>query len=124
MGRYSTDLNYIGFNPELKSLNFKLGFIEPFFTKSNSKNSEQKEQPENLETGLFIEEDEIDYPEEVQRIDLSKYAKFCEMGCTATDKYFEFMIVQPIKENKNDIWLMNDLKELKLVCNGLKDNCQ
>lgn len=136
-GRYSTDLNSIGFVPlaidQKASLAYKFGFLKPYFPEPVIAKVEPKgENPESTSTDTFMNvpinitapnRDAPSYTPEARNISLDAFHRYCQIGCTATRDRFEILLVVPLGNDQNDVWLINDKKEVLHACDGLKERC-
>lgn len=123
--RYSTDLKSIGWSPPEAEMHFKMGFINPYRPPEYRDYPGLREEPLRLDTDTFLNETAIEsndiyqYTSETKNIRLSDYERYCRAGCTADDQHFEIMIVVPLdKSGHEDVWIINEKKEMTLVVNG------
>jgi hypothetical protein len=125
--RYTTDLKSMGFAPYRSELIYKLGFIKQFQPSevANQNTNEDFNSTKNLTTDAFIGEKESQsgkvyrYAPELNNINLDEYSKYCQRGCTATDKEFEILLVLPLlNSGKVDVWIINEKKEIIQVLDG------
>lgn len=130
--RYSTDFWAIGFKPsaieEKKPLDFKMGFL----TQYDPEQPLNSEVPAAMITDTYMRvnenitnpnRDRPSYSDAAKEISLDNYRRYCQMGCTADRDRFEMILVVPVGEGRNDVWLINDKKELVQACDGLKEKC-
>lgn len=135
-GRYSTDFYALGYEPmqiqQKGVVNFKVGFAKAFYSEELIENEEILENPESMSSDTYMrtpinitspEREVASYSEPVKKISLDDYQKYCSMGCTATNDSFEIILVRPLEGHGNDVWIINDKKEIRLVCDGLKQDC-
>lgn len=116
-GRYSSDIVLMGFSPNSEVLSSVFGFLSPtYFDKQI-----EEENPENISSNYFIENDlktsiRYVYSKEASKINLSDYRKYCKQECKVTKDSFEFMVVIPyVGVEGVDVYLMNEKKELHIV---------
>lgn len=126
--RYTTDLKAMGFTPIKSELHFKLGFTKQFQpSEANQNTNEDFSSTKNLSTDTFIGEKEAQsgqifrYAPGLDSINLDEYSRYCERGCTATDKDFEILLILPLLNSKKvDVWVVNEKKEIIQVLDGTK----
>jgi hypothetical protein len=119
-GRYSTDLKALGWAPGDRLLTYKMGFVEAF----QPEKKDSGEVPEDMSTDSFmghVDPDtnkEFAYHRDVQDTIIENYRGLCQDHCTASTDNFEVMLVIPIGKGREDVWLINSNKELRLVKDG------
>lgn len=136
IGRYSTDFNAIGFDPfvhkEGEIVRYKLGFLQPFEPDALIETDTIHESPESMSTDSMMtypinitapKREVASYSDEAKSVSLNDYSKYCKMGCTANTDSFEILLVRPLEGHGKDVWLINDKKEIILVCDGLIGDC-
>ncbi len=124
--RYSTDLIYVGWAPNVAKMNFKLGFLQPFRPKTLSTSDGTEEDPSRLDSDEFLQTpfadsgDRFHYSKAAEAISLFDYEKFCRQQCTANSKGFEVLVVLPLGESgRVDVWSISDKKELRQLWDGV-----
>lgn len=123
-GRYSSDLDLMGFKPQQEILNFVYGFSAPTYFKQKLKGF--KELPGRYSSNHFVENnlettERYVYSVEASKVEFSNYKKYCQQSCLVTENTFEMLIVIPYPDNKGvDVYTLNEKKEIRHAYEDLK----
>ncbi len=123
--RYTTDLTAAGYMPQEGLLPAKFGFLSAYEPRGGR---EDNENPVRFSSDIFLnlqdEEGEPLYKLDAHSkdVDLSRYAKYCRDGCTASDTRFEVIAAFNLDEDDTlDVWIMDNNKELRHVVDDTKE---
>jgi len=113
-GRYSTDLNALGYSPEGEKRMSRAGFLRPFqpevFAGSEDPNSLNIDQFENK---VFK------FSRSAVGVSLGNLSRYCRQGCTADNDQFELIAAAQLSPGAEpDVWVINQNKELIHVNDG------
>lgn len=123
-GRYTTDLIATGWSPDVRFNNERVGFLTPYFPRKLL----EGENPKFMSTDDFLRLEEHErgskgeYSKSAQGISLEKLRKYCQAGCTASEKHFEVIGAMNLDADSDlDIWLINDKKQIVQLVDDLKE---
>lgn len=125
-GRYTTDLQVAGFSLRNDKLLSKMGFINPFALNTNNQISGLVEDVTRMNTDYInslpanAETNKRFYTTDVSQITFRDFEKFCKKRCSADDNGFEAIAIVPLGENRFDVWLINETKNLTQVQDGMQ----
>ena len=119
--RYSTDLVFIGWSPSQSPMDFKIGFLKEFRPAKLVVLDGTEEDPSRMDSDEFLGSDgSFQYTPAAESLKLHDYEKFCRMGCTATQKTFEILVVVPLgNSGKVDLWSITHDKKLRQLWDGV-----
>ena len=119
--RYSTDLVFIGWSPSQSPMDFKIGFLREFRPAKLVVLDGTEEDPSRMDSDEFLGSDgSFQYTPAAEDLKLYDYEKFCRMGCTATSKSFEIIVIVPIgAQGKVDVWSITHDKKLLQLWDGV-----
>lgn len=124
--RYSTDLIYVGWAPNVARMNFKLGFLHQLRPKNLIMSEGTAEDPSRMDSDEFLQTpfsdsgDRYHYSKAAESISLFDYEKFCRQRCTADAESFEVLVVFPLGDSgRVDVWSITDKKELRQLWDGV-----
>lgn len=124
MGRFTTDIKFVGFNVDSHVVAAKFGFLNQFDPESVM----EGEHPNLMNTDELVARDvtsdgkEYDYAASAEDVDLNSIKNYCQEGCTATENTFEIIAAANLDDdNTYDVWVINDRKELRHVVDDLKE---
>lgn len=124
-GRYSTDLIFIGWTPEREKMNYKMGFLAEHWPRDIAVMDGQQEDPSRMNTDFFVNQFLNDsktpatYINFASSINLEDYRRFCENSCSAYKNSFEIIIVAKFENDQEDVWIINQDKNLIHVKDGI-----
>ena len=119
--RYSTDLVFIGWSPSQSPMDFKIGFLREFRPAKLVVLDGTEEDPSRMDSDEFLGSDgSFQYTSAAETLKLYEYEKFCRLGCTATNKTFEILVVLPLGDSgKVDLWSITHDKKLLQLWDGV-----
>jgi hypothetical protein len=124
--RYSTDLIYVGWAPNVARMNFKLGFLHQLRPKNLIMSEGTTEDPSRMDSDEYLQTpfndsgDRYHYSKAAESISLFDYEKFCRQRCTANADGFEVLVVLPLGDSgRVDVWSITDKKELRQLWDGV-----
>ncbi|MNK08111.1 hypothetical protein D3C87_260380 [compost metagenome] len=113
-GRYSSDLQAIGWRPDSGEMNVKVGFAEPSTSASinEGENLEARIDSDYLVLESEGQQEPYQYSKWAKDLSLKDLSHYCSIGCTASDTRFEIMAVSRSGPNgEPEAWVINQDKQ-------------
>jgi len=122
-GRFSSDLVFLGWEPTEVPMKYKIGFLSEFRPTKLVVIDGSMEDPSRLDSDEFLGGDgRFTYGKAAESVGLHDFEKFCRIGCTATAKSFEVLVVIPLGESgKVDVWSITHDKKLSQLWDGVTE---
>lgn len=124
IGRFTTDLKYLGFLNKSIIFSAKFGFLSTFDAGSQM----EGENPSLMNTDELVKFDkdsdgrEHEYGATAEEIDFATLISFCHDNCTANEDIFEIIAAANLDEDTTyDVWTINEKNELKHLVDDLAD---
>jgi hypothetical protein len=113
-GRYSTDLNAVGYSPQEKERMSRAGFLRPFRPEGLA----GSEDPSFLSLDQFNPQ-QFKFSRSAKGLSMPNLSNYCRQGCSADEAQFEIIAAAQFSPGAEpDVWVINQNKELVHVNDG------
>jgi hypothetical protein len=113
-GRYSTDLNAVGYSPDEKERMSRAGFLRPFRPEGLAGSAD----PSFLSLDQFNPQ-QFKFSRSAKGLSLPNLSHYCRQGCSADEAQFEIIAASQFSPGAEpDVWVINQNKELVHLNDG------